>query len=112
MRDCTIIGDKGYIANTQQLDLFRQVNIELEIPMRANQKQYKPQPHIIRKMRKRIETFFSQLCGQFMIQRNFSKSFNDFKTRILNKTTTTTMIQFLNKNLFNRNINNLKTSLF
>ena len=112
MHDCSIIGDKGYITNTQQLDLFRQANIELEVPMRVNQKPYQPQPHIIRKTRKRVETFFSQLCGQFMIQRNFSKSFNGFKTRILNKITTTTMIQFLNKTLFNRNMNNLKTNLF
>ena len=111
MQDCTIIGDKGYIANTQQLDLFRQVNIQLEIPMRSNQHNYSPQPHIIRKTRKRIETFFSQLCGQFMIQRNFAKSFNGFKTRILNKITATTIIQFLNKTVFKRNLNNLKINI-
>ncbi|QES89671.1 IS982 family transposase [Rhizosphaericola mali] len=111
MRDCTIIGDKGYIAPPQQLDLFRTVNIQLEVPMRANQHNYNPPPHIIRKTRKRIETFFSQLCAQFMIQRNFSKSFNGFKTRILNKITATTIIQFLKKTVFQRNINNLKINI-
>lgn len=111
MHDCTVIGDKGYIANSQQLDLFRRVNIQLEVPMRTNQHNYSPQPHIIRKTRKRIETFFSQLCGQFMIQRNFAKSFNGFKTRILNKITATTIIQFLNKTVFKRNLNNLKVNI-
>ncbi|PZP41237.1 MAG: hypothetical protein DI598_18480, partial [Pseudopedobacter saltans] len=31
MQDCSIIGDKGNIAKPQQLDLFRQVNIGLEV---------------------------------------------------------------------------------
>ncbi len=95
----------------QQLDLFKQLNIQLEVPMRTNQHNYSPQPHIIRKTRKRIEIFFSQLCGQFMIQRNFSKSFKGFKTRIPNKITVTTMIQFLNKTVFHRNLNNLKINI-
>jgi len=37
--------------------------------------------YIFRKSRKRIETLFSQLCDQFMIRRNYAKSFQGFKTR-------------------------------
>jgi hypothetical protein len=67
---------------------------------------------IFRKARKRIETLFSQLCDQFMIRRNYAKSFMGFKTRILSKITALTTIQYLNKFVFNRNLNNIKVNLF
>jgi len=111
MSDCVILGDKGYLSQKIQIDLFNQANIELETPKRANQKDYKPQFYQFKKYRKRIETLFSQLCDQFMIRRNYAKSFQGFKTRILAKITTLTTIQYLNKFVFNRNINNLKINL-
>jgi hypothetical protein len=79
--------------------------------MRKNQHNYKPQPYIFTKSRRRIETFFSQLCDQFMIQRNYAKSFEGYKTRILSKITAVTVIQYINKFIFDRNINNIKTSI-
>ncbi len=111
MSDCVLLGDKGYLSQTIQLDLFNQVNIQLETPKRKNQKDYKPQFYQFKKYRKRIETLFSQLCDQFMIRRNYAKTFEGFKTRILAKITTLTTIQYLNKFVFNRNINNLKINL-
>lgn len=110
IKDCTLLGDKGYLSAEYQLDLFTKHNIKLEIPMRKNQKNYKDQPYIIRKFRKRIETLFSQLCDQFMIRRNYAKSFLGFKTRILSKITTLTIIQTINRSA-NRNINNLKINI-
>ena len=101
------MGDKGYLSFDYQLDLFSSRQIRLEVPMRRNQKDYKPQPYIFRKSRKRIETLFSQLCDQFMIRRNYAKSFDGFKNRILSKIMALTVIQFINK-INNRNINNLK----
>jgi hypothetical protein len=109
--NCIILGDKGYLSADYQLDLFTTKNIKLEIPMRKNQKNYKKQAYIFRKKRKRIETLFSQLCDQFMIRRNYAKSFAGFKTRILSKITAVTIIQYINKFTFDRNINNLKTSI-
>jgi len=109
--DCVILGDKGYLSADYQLDLFTTKNIKLEIPMRKNQKNYKKQAYIFRKKRKRIETLFSQLCDQFMIRRNYAKSFSGFKTRILSKITAVTIIQYINKFIFDRNINNLKISI-
>jgi len=53
---------------------------------------YQKQPHLLRKTRKRIETLFSQICDQFMTRRNYTKSFDECKTRILSKTTTATVI--------------------
>ncbi len=60
--DCVVLGDRGYVSETIQLDLFQSANIKLETPKRRNQKNFKPQPYIFRKSRKRIETLFSQLC--------------------------------------------------
>lgn len=106
--DCTILGDKGYLSIDYQRDLFSHSQIKLEFPMRNNQLGFKPQAYIFRKSRKRIETLFSQLCDQFMIRRNYAKSFEGFKNRILSKIMALTVIQLINK-LNNRNINNLKT---
>jgi hypothetical protein len=111
MSDCVIIGDRGYLSETIQLDLFQTVNIKLETPLRINQKQYKTQPYIFRKSRKRIETLFSQLCDQFMIRRNYAKSFEGFKTRILAKITSLTLVQYINKFIFDRPINNIKIQI-
>lgn len=83
--DYTILGDKGYLSIDYQRDLFSDNQIEFEVPMRRNQKDYKTQAYIFRKSRKRIETLFSQLCDQFMIRRNYAKSFDGFKKRILSK---------------------------
>lgn len=109
--DCVVIGDKGYISETIQLDLFQTANIKLETPKRRNQKNYKPQPYIFRKSRKRIETLFSQLCDQFLIRRNYAKTFEGFKTRILAKITALTLVQYINKFIFDRPINNIKNQI-
>ena len=111
LSDCVVLGDKGYLSSEIQLDLFNSVNITLETPKRKNQKGYKPQFYQFKKHRKRIETLFSQLCDQFMIRRNYAKSFEGFKTRVLSKITTVTTIQYINKFVFRRNINNLKTNI-
>lgn len=110
-KDCVILGDKGYLSADYQLDLFESKQIKLEVPMRKNQHNYKKQAYIFRKKRKRIEILFSQLCDQFMIRHNYAKSFQGFKTRILSKLTSLTIIQFINKFVFDRNINNLKISI-
>lgn len=109
-QNCTILGDKGYLSIDYQKDLFSSNQIRLEVPMRRNQHGYKPQAYIFRKSRKRIETLFSQLCDQFMIRRNYAKSFDGFKNRILSKIMALTVIQMINK-VNNRNINNLKIQI-
>lgn len=111
INNCTLLGDMGYLSIDYQLDLFESSQIKLQTPMRKNQKNYQQQPYIFRKSRKRIETLYSQLCDQFMIRRNYAKTFDGFKTRILSKITALTMIQYLNKFVFHRSINNLKVNL-
>ena len=107
-RDCVMIGDRGYLSQAYQQDLFATRKIKLETPMRRNQHHFKPFSPVLRKARKRIETLYSQLCDQFMIRRNYAKSFQGFATRILSKVTSLTMIQWLNK-LNHLHINNIKT---
>ena len=111
MSDCIVIGDKGYLSAQWQLDLFNLCNVQLNTPVRRNQKDQKPQPFIFKKSRKRIETLFSQLCDQFMIRRNYAKTFDGFRTRILSKVTAMTVIQYINKFIFQRNINNIKVAI-
>lgn len=111
MSDCVLLGDRGYLSESIQLDLFQTVKVRLETPKRSNQKDYKQQPYIFRKSRKRIETLFSQLCDQFMIRRNYAKSFEGFKTRILAKITSLTLVQYINKFIFDRPINKIKNQL-
>ena len=111
MSDCVLLGDRGYLSESIQLDLFQTVKVRFETPKRSNQKDYKQQPYIFRKSRKRIETLFSQLCDQFMIRRNYAKSFEGFKTRILAKITSLTLVQYINKFIFDRPINNIKIQI-
>ncbi len=109
--NCMITGDKGYIGREQQINLFETAAIRLEVPLRANQLEQKPVMWILKKVRKRIETAFSQLCDHFMIQRNYAKSFAGFKSRILAKVTGLTILQFLNKFIYNQPVGRVKHTL-
>lgn len=109
--NCTLLGDMGYLSADIQLNLFESVQIKLETPMRKNQINYVEQPYVFKKGRKRIETLFSQMCDQFRIRSNYAKTFVGYSTRILSKITAITVIQHLNKFVFNRPINQLKVNL-
>ncbi len=106
--NCILTGDKGYIGREHQINLFEAAGIQLEVPLRANQGGQKPVMWILKKVRKRIETVFSQLCDQFMIQRNYAKSFTGFRSRILAKVTALTILQFLNKFIYNQPVSRVK----
>lgn len=96
MSDCTLIGDRGYLSKTIQLDLFQTANIKLEVPMRKNQIDFKPTFKPFRKFRKRIETLFSQLDDQFMLLRCYAKDIDGIFTRIAAKIAAITVLQYLN----------------
>lgn len=110
MNNATLLGDRGFLSNQHQLDLFESCNIQLQTPMRNNQDNYQHYPLVFRKCRKRIETLFAQLCDQFMIKRNYAKSFNGLLTRIKSKLCALTALQHLNK-INNKPINHLKFAL-
>jgi len=78
--------------------------------MRSNQNDYTLYPPVYKKVRKRIETLFSQLCDQFMLKRNYAKTLIGLSVRILTKVTSVTLLQYINlKN--GKPINNLKYAL-
>ncbi len=104
---CVLIGDKGYLSQQWQEDLFEKKAIRLATPQRRNQPNFEPFNPILRKARKRIETLYSQLCDQFMIRRNYAKSFTGLTTRIVSKVTALTLMQWFNQRNGNH-INNLK----
>jgi hypothetical protein len=85
LSNCILLGDKAYLSSETQLDLFQNEGIRLFTPKRKNQHNYQKYPALFRKIRKRIETLFSQLCDQFMLKRNYAKSFTGLAVRILSK---------------------------
>jgi penicillin-binding protein-related factor A (putative recombinase) len=110
LNNCLLLADKGYLSSTYQLDLFSFCHVELQTPKRANQNDYKPYPVIFRRIRKRIETLFAQLCDQFMLKRNYAKSILGLSVRILSKITAVTLLQYINlKN--DKPLNHLKYAL-
>lgn len=110
-KNCTILGDKGYLSAEYQLDLFNYSNINLSVPMRKNQANFETYCPHKRGKRKRIETLFSQLDAQFTMAVNYAKTFDGLKTRILSKITALTIIQYLNYFVFNRDLNKIKVNL-
>lgn len=110
LNNCTLIGDKGYLSKTYQTDLFYSAKIELKTPMRNNQENKQQLAPVFKRIRKRIETLFAQLCDQFMLKRNYAKSVDGLSVRILNKITAVTCLQFINKSN-NKPLNHLKYAL-
>ena len=110
-QNCLLIGDRGYISKEIQMDLFNYSRINLSVPMRKNQHDFVEFSRMKSKIRKRIETNISQLCGQFTINTNFAKTFQGLATRIVSKITSFTMIQYLNLFVFKRSLNKLKINL-
>lgn len=94
--DCNMYGDKGYVGADLQLDLFETAHIRLECPYRVNQKNRKPTLIPFAKARKRVETIFSQLTGQFLVIRNFAKITNGLFARIIGKISAMTVLQYVN----------------
>ena len=80
LSNCVWLENKSCLSQSTQIDLFNEVDIQLEIPKRVNQKDYKSQFYPFKKKyKKRFETLFSQFCDQFMIRRNYIKTFEILK---------------------------------
>ena len=96
LNNCVLIGDRAYRSDPLQLSLFRHFDIELDVPYRRNQKDYKPYSQIRKIQRKRIETTFAQYCDEFMLKRNYAKSTFGLQSRIYSKIGAMTFKQFWN----------------
>ncbi len=107
--DCVLLGDiYRLLVLKYSTGLVSNSNVKLETPKRVNQKEYKPQPDIVSKSRKKIETLFSKLRDQFRIRNNYAKTFEDFKPRISAKVAALILVQYINKFIFDKPINNIK----
>jgi hypothetical protein len=110
INSCLLLGDKGYLSTEWQLDLFATASIELQTPMRANQKDYQPWPFVFKSTRRRIEVVFAQLCDQMMLKRNYAKTFEGLRTRIMAKVAAVTILQYIN-HLNGKPLNHFKHAL-
>lgn len=111
LTNCYILGDKGYDSQPAQLSLFENNGIRLYSPSRIYKKNILKFPHHFKLLRKRIETTFSQLCDQFMIRRNYAKTFSGFSCRIVSKISAFTLLQFINSTINNKPRNHVKYAL-
>jgi hypothetical protein len=82
-----------------QLNLFEEAKIELKVPYRLNQKDWKPIFIPYAKARKRIKTDFSQFVDQFMLNINYAKQIERFIIRIISKVSAFTIMQYVNYSL-------------
>jgi len=111
LKNCELIGDRGYISAHYQRDLFTQSQIKLSVPMRSNSVNPQQFSMLKRRKRRRIETLISQLDGQFLMNINFAKSFEGLASRVISKITALTMIQYLNLFVLHRNMNLIKVNI-
>lgn len=85
-RGSTIIADKGYISEKLKEELKEQGKNLLALKRKnALEKYPKGMQQMLFKMRRRIETDFSQLTEQFNIERVLAKSFSGLCSRLLAK---------------------------
>jgi len=96
LQHCTLIGDRAYRSSPLQLSLFERFEIDLDVPYRRNQKDFKEYSHERKILRKRIETTFSQYCDEFMLKRNYAKSSLGLQARIFSKIGGMTFKQYWN----------------
>ncbi|OCL26218.1 transposase [Orenia metallireducens] len=110
-----IIGDKGYISNDLNDILKDEKNIDLIPIKRKNSKDPHPKAFkkIISKVRRRVETSFSQLDEQFNISNVLTKSLWGLTTKIKVKVLAHNLGYFINKTLGRTiNIGRIKELIF
>jgi len=91
-----VFGDKGYISQTVQLELFKDLQVQLDVPFRKNQHDQKPYEWNKKVTRKRIETTFSQYVDAFNLKKNYAKSFEGLFSRINTKIAAMTFREYWN----------------
>lgn len=110
LRGYEMLGDRGYIGKNIQLQLFKELELTMNVPYRRNQKDYVEYAYDKKIQRKTIEVCFSQFVDEFNIRRNYAKRFDGVFTRILTKVAAKTFKQFINLQN-NRPINQTKHAL-
>lgn len=96
LRGYEMLGDRGYIGQAIQLNLFETLDLTLTVPYRRNQKDYVEYDYGKKIKRKTIEVCFSQFIDEFNMRRNYAKRFDGLFTRIVTKVTAKTFKQLVN----------------
>lgn len=98
-----VLGDKGYVGETLTHEMEEQ-GICLLALKRSNSKENWPKPvrQLIFRLRRRVETVFSQLSEQLNAERVRAKSFQGLCTRLVNKILAHNLCMVLNY-LFHEN---------
>lgn len=93
-----VLGDKGYVGDTLVEEMAGQ-GICLMVLKRSNSKRDWPRSvrQLIFKLRRRVETVFSQLSGQLNAERVLAKSIQGLCTRLANKILTYNLCITLNR---------------
>lgn len=107
-----LITDKGYVSEDWQQAFRTYNNVLLYTPKRKNQNGSVRFVALFDRLRRQVERTYAQLKDQFLIERNYAKSFWGYKTRILTKITALTMIQYFNKFELNRPTNYVKHAIY
>ena len=94
----TILGDKGYVSDALTQELKRKGNCLMALK-RSNSKNDWPKSvrQLIFRLRRRIETVFSQLSEQLNAERVLAKSFQGLCTRLMNKILAHNLCLILNR---------------
>lgn len=91
-----LLGDRAYRSSPLQMELFEQFKVKLQVPFRINQKDYRKHPRKWKSKRQMVETFFSQMCDQLNLKRNYSKSYEGLKTRLTSKLSAMALLHWIN----------------
>jgi hypothetical protein len=114
-KDITILGDRWYINKYLSPDLKTEKGIQLIFMKRDNAKNPHPKwvrQHIFR-LRRRIETTFSQLTEQLNINKVLSKSLLGLITRLRTKILAHNLCYSINQILGNNiNLGHIKELIF
>lgn len=112
-RDRVIIGDKGYVSKELEKRLREQGQMLLALKRKNAKDNYsKGLRRIIFKIRRRIETTFSQLTCQLNTERVLAKSFYGFITRLMCKILAYNICQYVNKINDKTNVSCIKNLIF
>lgn len=91
-----LLADRGYDARQLRLDFAEQFDATLAAIMRANHGDWAPYDPWLRRMRRYIETVFSQLCDEVAMKVNRAKRFAGLNVRVSTKLLTRTIKQWVN----------------
>lgn len=91
-----LLGDRAYVGQALQLHLFEELKLNVQVPYRRNQRDYRQYSVELKIKRKTIEVVFAQYCDEFRLRKNYAKRFEGLFVRLQTKITAKTFKQYWN----------------